>query len=92
MQIKHILNWLILGSKGGQTRKNILRILKKKPMNNLSISKELKMDYKTIQHHLKVLKDNQIILAVGNKYGQVYVLGPVLEDEIELFNKIIGDE
>ncbi|MDD3160128.1 MAG: ArsR family transcriptional regulator [Candidatus ainarchaeum sp.] len=90
--IKHLLNWLILGSKGGETRKKILLILKKKPMNNNNLAKEINMDYKTVQHHIKILQENQLISSIGNKYGQVYIISQLLEDEIDLFKKMIGDE
>jgi predicted transcriptional regulator len=70
--IKQILQWLILGSKGGKTRGKILLLINKKPLNANLISKEIKMDYKTIQHHLNILEKNSLITKVGEKYGQVY--------------------
>jgi predicted transcriptional regulator len=88
--VKHLLQWLILGSKGGETRTKILLLIKKKPLNANNISKELKMDYKTIQHHLLILEKNQLINSVGNKYGQIYVISPQLEEEYDLFKKMIG--
>jgi len=88
--VKHLLQWLILGSKGGETRTKIILTLEKKPMNANLLSKKLEMDYKTIQHHLKILEKNQLINSVGNKYGQIYVLSPQLEQEYDLFKKMIG--
>jgi predicted transcriptional regulator len=88
--VKHLLQWLILGSKGGETRTKILTTLKEKPMNANNLSKKISMDYKTITHHLKILEQNQLINSVGNKYGQIYVISTQLEDEYDLFKKMIG--
>lgn len=89
-QVKQILQWLILGSKGGDTRKKIILEIKKKPMNAHALSKKVLMDYKTIQHHLKILEDNNLITKLGGKYGSVYFISVELEDEFELFKKMIG--
>jgi len=88
--VKHLLQWLILGSKGGITRTKILTTLNEKPMNANNLSKKLEMDYKTIQHHLKILEQNQLINSIGNKYGQIYVISTQLEEEYDLFKKMIG--
>jgi predicted transcriptional regulator len=88
--LKQILQWLILGSRGGETRKLILLTLKQKPMNANALSKKLSFDYKTIQHHLLVLEKNDLITKVGEKYGQVYFISVELEDNFELFKKMIG--
>jgi predicted transcriptional regulator len=89
--IRQILQWLILGSKGGKTRQRILLLIKKKPLNTNLISKEMKMDYKTVQHHLTILEKNSLITKVGNKYGQVYFISIELEDEFDYFKKLIGE-
>jgi predicted transcriptional regulator len=89
--IRQILQWLILGSKGGKTRQKILLLINKKPLNANLISKEIKMDYKTIQHHLNILEKNMLITKVGEKYGQVYFISIELENEFEYFKKMIGE-
>jgi predicted transcriptional regulator len=89
-KVKQILQWLILGSKGGDTRKQIILTLAKKPMNANALSKKLSFDYKTIQHHLLILEKNELITKVGNKYGQVYFISGELEDNFDLFKKLIG--
>ncbi len=90
--IRQVLQWLILGSKGGQTRKEILLKIKSKPVNANMLANEIKMDYKTIQHHLMVLEKNGLITKVGGKYGGVYFISVELEDEFEYFKKMIGDK
>jgi len=43
------------------------------------------LDYKTIRHHLQVLKDNDLIITAGEGYAKAYFISPVLESNYELF-------
>nr|CBH39809.1 hypothetical protein BSM_32880 [uncultured archaeon] len=45
----------------------------------------LGLDYKTVRHHLKVLQDNKIITAAGDRYGTVYFLSSCMEKNYEVF-------
>lgn len=46
-----------------------------RPYNANQLAEILKLDYKTVRHHLKVLIDNGIIIvAMSKKYGSVYML------------------
>ena len=50
---------------------------------------ELKLDYKTIRHHLEVLEKNNIIIAVNKgNYGAVYFLSELMNDNIKVFGEI----
>ena len=82
------LYWLIVGSKGGFNRARILSVLESEPMNANNLSKKLLMDYKTIQHHIKLLSENQLIVQSGGKYGKVFFLSPQLKDNWQLFKKL----
>ena len=54
--------------------------LKKKPMNANQLSNALNLDYKTIQHHIRILLDNQVISAVNRgKYGAVYFISDEMD-------------
>ncbi|MFA6319598.1 MAG: winged helix-turn-helix domain-containing protein [Bacteroidales bacterium] len=90
-QIKQLLEWLILGSKGGETRKKIIFALRKKPSNIHNLALQLKMDYKSIQHHINILTENQLITHMGKSYGKVFFISPELEDQFDLFNKMTGE-
>jgi len=48
----------------------------------------LKMDYKTMRHHLEVLEKNKMLTSVGDRYGATYFLSQVLEDNYALFEEI----
>jgi len=46
------------------------------------------MDYKTIRHHLSILKKNGIITMEGDRYGAMYFLSRAMEANIDEFNEI----
>jgi len=87
--MKNLLWYLIAGTKGGETRGRIINILKKTPHNANKLSESLKLDYKTIRHHLKILEKNNIIEAVNKgNYGATYFLTEIIEENMELFDQI----
>jgi len=78
--MKNLIWYLFAGTRGGETRILIVTALKKKPMNMNQLSNTLNLDYKTIQHHIRILLDNQIISAVNKgKYGAVYFISDEME-------------
>lgn len=86
--MKNLLWYLVAGTKGGETRGRIIDLLKKKPSNANKIAEILKLDYKTVRHHLEVLEKNNIITAVNKgSYGAVYFLS----DDMELSYKLFGE-
>ena len=91
-KFQQILYWLIAGSKGGFNRARILNSLKKKPMNSNALAKKLCLDYKTIQHHLALLLENQLIVTTGVKYGQVFFLSSEMKDNWGLFKKMFEEK
>ncbi len=48
------------------------------------------LDYKAIQHHVKVLEKNNIITKVGEKYGVTYFVSPFLEVNMGAFDELVG--
>lgn len=86
--IEQTMYWLLAGSKGSLNRIRILSTLEKKPMNMNELSKETQMNYKTAQHHIELLLENNLIVGKGNKYGQVYFLSDLLKSKNELFTTL----
>jgi len=86
--IERLLWWLIAGTKGGRTRATLIAALRERPRNANQLANELKLDYKTIKHHLGVLGSNGIISSVGNGYGTTYFLSPELEENYQMFEVI----
>ena len=86
---KYLLGWLIAGTRGGATRSQIIKALRETPQNANQLANLLKMDYRTIRHHLKVLEKNRIIVYAGEGYGTTYFLSPNMEDNYALFEEIM---
>ncbi len=87
--LKYLLGWLIAGTRGGPTRARIIAALRESPQNANQLATLLKMDYKTMRHHLEVLEKNKIITSVGERYGATYFLSQVMEDNYSEFEEIM---
>ncbi len=85
---KRLLWFVFAGSRGGFNRLRLVRTIKEKPLNANQLAKELKLDYKAIQHHVKVLEKNNIITKVGEKYNVTYFISTFLEVNMDTFNEI----
>jgi predicted transcriptional regulator len=85
---EQLLKYLILGSRGGTNRGKIIAILRERPRNPNQIARELGIQYKAVQHHLKVLSQNNLLVTQGEKYGVLYALSPYLVAKISSFEKI----
>ena len=88
--LKYLLGWLIAGTRGGVTRAKIIETLRENPQNANQLANLLKMDYRTIRHHLKILQKNRIITSAGNGYGNTYFLSPEMEENYGLFEEILN--
>lgn len=88
--MKHLLGWLIAGTKGGVTRAEIIMVLKETPQNANQLANRLKKDYRTIRHHLEILSKHGIVVPAGDRYGTTYFLSAQMEEEYALFREIVG--
>jgi DNA-binding transcriptional ArsR family regulator len=89
---KRLLWYLIGSARGGINRAKIINFLNENPSNANQLSNQLKMDYKTIIHHLDVLKKNGLVVAENEEsYGATYFNSPLLEKNYTAF-KEIGDK
>jgi DNA-binding transcriptional ArsR family regulator len=87
--LKQILWYLVAATRGGPTRAKIIDVIRRNPTNTNQIANNLGLDYRTIQHHLKILDDHKIISVVKKgSYGAVYFLSEEMESNIELFEEI----
>ena len=85
---KRLLWFVFAGSRGGLNRLKIISKLKKNPFNINQLAKELNLDYKAIQHHIRVLEKNNLINKVGEKYGMTYHISTFLDVNMETFEEI----
>lgn len=86
--LKHVLQWLIEGSRGGVNRARIIDALREEPKNANQLGILLGVDYRTVRHHLRILEENGLITSVGGRYGRVYFLSSELEENIGVFDEI----
>ncbi len=87
-QTKKLLLYLFSGTRGGFTRLKIIALLIERPYNTHQLAKKLELDYKAIQHHMKVLMKNNLITKVGKKYGAIFHLSNFLEFNIRALDDV----
>ncbi len=88
-QTRKLLLYLFTSTRGGFSRLRIIIHLLGKPYNTHQLAQTLELDYKAIQHHLKVLEKNNMISKVGEKYGAIYHLSNFLELNIRTLEEAI---
>ncbi|MBZ9570961.1 winged helix-turn-helix domain-containing protein [Methanobrevibacter sp. TMH8] len=86
--MKKILLWLIMGTRGGLNRGRIIKALHKRPFNANNLSESLKLNYRTVTHHLNILEENKVVTSVGEKYGKIYMLSDSMEKNYSEFDNI----
>jgi predicted transcriptional regulator len=83
------LLWYLLGAtRGGEMRARLIHALLVQPGNMNQLAKRLGVEYRTIQHHIEVLKKNSLVDSTGERYGLTYFLTPWMEAHIEIFEEL----
>nr|KJR72955.1 MAG: hypothetical protein TU35_08770 [Thermoproteus sp. AZ2] len=65
-------------TRGGQTRLEIVKALRDRPMNANQLAKALGLDYKTVRYHLEVLAKHGLVEKIGDSYGAIWSISPLL--------------
>lgn len=90
-RFKRVLWYLIASSRGGANRAKIIDLVNSRPANANQIASELKLDYKTVLHHLKVLAENGLVITENREsYGATYFLTPLMEKNYQSFQEILA--
>jgi len=88
-QTRTLLLYLFTSTRGGFTRLRIIVNLLEQPCNTHQLAKELGLDYKAVQHHMKVLEKNNMVSKIGEKYGAVFHLSTFLEMNLGALDEAI---
>jgi DNA-binding transcriptional ArsR family regulator len=88
-QASKLLFYLFTSTRGGFTRLRIIMLLLEQSYNTHQLAQELQLDYKAIQHHMKVLEKNNMVIKIGGKYGAVFHLSVFLEVNIGVLDMAI---
>jgi len=88
-ETRKLLFYLFTSTRGGYTRLRIIMLLLENPLNTHQLSQELDLDYKAVQHHMKVLEKNNMVSKIGEKYGAIYHLSNFLEFNIRSLDEAI---
>ena len=80
---------MFTSTRGGFTRLRIIMYLLDKPYNTHQLAKILDLDYKAVQHHMKVLEKNNMVSKIGEKYGAIFHLLNFLEINISALDEAI---
>jgi len=89
-RFKRLLWYLIASTRGGFNRARILELISSHPANANKIAQELRLDYKTIIHHLEVLAKNGLVITDNeDTYGATYFITPLMEKNYESFMEIL---
>ncbi|MBI3840515.1 MAG: winged helix-turn-helix transcriptional regulator [Thaumarchaeota archaeon] len=81
---KRVMTYIFVGTRGGYNRVRIVELIKDAPLNPNQISEKLGLDYKTVQHHIKLLEENGVLVpSAKGAYGAMYFLTPYAEKHFE---------
>jgi len=84
-----VLWYLLASTRGSANRVRIVRALDEQPRNANQLATELDLDYKTVQHHLEVLIENNVLRRTDNDYAAVYLFTEQAEDHWALLQEVL---
>jgi predicted transcriptional regulator len=87
-ELRRLLWHLLGGARGGENRARIIRELHERPSNLNQLAQRLRLEYRSIQHHINILRRNSIVVSEGEKYGMTYFVTPWFEAHYEIFAEI----
>ena len=88
-QTRKLLLYLFTSTRGGFTRLRIIIHLLDQPYNTHQLAQVLDLDYKAVQHHMKVLEKNNMVSRIGEEYGAIFHLSNFLEINIHTLEEAV---
>ena len=89
-ETKRLFWFFFAATRGGASRIRIISHLRIMPTNTHQLAKEMKLDYKAVQHHLRILEQNNLVTKVGSNYGATYFPSVLFEDGEDVFDEIVS--
>lgn len=89
-ELRRLLWFLLGGSRGGVNRARILERLRSKPSNQNQLAGDLGLQYKAVQHHVRILQRNSLVVGTGERYGMTYSLSTWMDAKYDLFLEVCG--
>ncbi|WP_256391999.1 winged helix-turn-helix domain-containing protein [Natronoarchaeum rubrum] len=86
--MEKVLWYLFAGTRGGENRARIIRVLFERPRNANQISEAVDLDYNTVRYHLEKLVDHDVLETGGEDYGELYFLTDRFERHEDEFRRI----
>ncbi len=80
--------YLIAGTRGGENRARIIRLLQEKPRNANQLADNLDIGYNSVRHHLDMLEEHNVVEPGGNDYGELYFLTDQFKHHNDEFESI----
>ncbi|MDA4130944.1 MAG: winged helix-turn-helix domain-containing protein [Thaumarchaeota archaeon] len=87
-ELRRLLWYLLGGARGGENRARIIQEIRNRPGNLNQLATRLSLEYRSVQHHIEILKRNALVTSQGDHYGLTYFLSPWLEAHLEVFDEI----
>lgn len=87
-ELRRLLWHLLGGARGGENRSRIIKELHDRPSNLNQLAQKLSLEYRSIQHHINILKRNAIVVSEGERYGMTYFVTPWFEAHYDVFTEI----
>lgn len=88
-RFKIILWSLVVGTRGGINRAKILNLIKTTPLNANKIATTLKLDHKTVNHHVVILAKNKLVIKEDKKYDASYKFTSIMENNQNILEEIM---
>lgn len=57
-------------------------------MNANQLAGALDLNYKTVQHHLELLTENDVLMTMGDSYGATYFLTDAMESNLDVLDEV----
>ena len=87
-ELRRLLWFLLGGKRGGENRARIIQIIRVRPKNINQLANDLQLQYKAVQHHVRVLVSSSLLVPSGERYGTIFMLNPWFELHTEIFEEV----